>query len=246
MDDMLGTMLDIDDSVKVMIDWISENGGWEKNALYVTADHDHYLTLNDQFPEALAHFIIEGETYKMTPENNSNKNPWDTAIKKGRHDDVDGSTQQQSQSTSEHIQDFATWTPEDVEAVAHFWGPRAAGGNGWGSHSTRPVPLFYAGDDGCVEALKGESYHVLGREVEGTDDMIDQVHLHACMMKSLFGLGNDNDNNTKTTEETETAPAEEVTEIDLDEDDLVLEVEKFLNGTDTDTDEDEDEDEDEP
>lgn len=150
MDDMLGTMLDIDDSVKVMIDWIAENGGWEKNALYVTADHDHYLTLNDQFPEALAHFIIEGETYKMTPENNSNKNPWEAAIEKGRHDDG-------TQSTSEHIQDFATWTPEDVEAVGHFWGPRAAGGNGWGSHSTRPVPLFYAGDDGCVEALKGLS-----------------------------------------------------------------------------------------
>lgn len=45
MDDMLGAMLDIDDSVRVIYDWIMENGGWEKNALYVSADHDHYLTL---------------------------------------------------------------------------------------------------------------------------------------------------------------------------------------------------------
>lgn len=66
MDDMLGAMLDIDDSVKVIIDWIEANGGYEKNVLYVTADHDHYLTLQDHFPEALATFIIAGESHKIT------------------------------------------------------------------------------------------------------------------------------------------------------------------------------------
>jgi hypothetical protein len=30
---------------------------------------------------------------------------------------------------------------------------------------------------------------VLGREVEGTTGKIDQMHLHACMLKNLFGLG---------------------------------------------------------
>ena len=33
MDDMLGAMLDIDDSVRIIMDWIQENGGYEKNAL---------------------------------------------------------------------------------------------------------------------------------------------------------------------------------------------------------------------
>jgi hypothetical protein len=33
MDDMLGAMLDIDDSVRIIMDWIEENGGYEKNAL---------------------------------------------------------------------------------------------------------------------------------------------------------------------------------------------------------------------
>jgi alkaline phosphatase len=45
MDDLLGAMLDIDDSVAEIMAWIDANGGYEKNALYVTADHDHYLTL---------------------------------------------------------------------------------------------------------------------------------------------------------------------------------------------------------
>lgn len=72
--------------------------------------------------------------------------------------------------------------------IADFWGPRGSGGNGWGSHSTRPVPLWYGGDDGCIEALDGKGYRVQGKEVEGLEGKIDQVHIHACMTKNLFGL----------------------------------------------------------
>ena len=181
MDDMLGTMLDISDSVQVMMDWIAENGGWEKNALYVTADHDHYLTLKDEFPEAVAKFEIAGESHKITPQNNSNVNPWSVGIYAGRHED-------DSQSVTEHISDFTTWTDEDIENVSHFWGSMGSGGNGWGSHSTRPVPISYQGDDGCLSALEGKGFHVLGRKVEGSAGKVDQVHIHACMMKNLFNL----------------------------------------------------------
>lgn len=181
MDDMLGTMLDISDSVQVMMDWIKENGGWDKNALYVTADHDHYLTLKDNFPEAVARFIIEGESHKITPQNNSNVNPWSVGVSAGRHED-------ESQSVTEHIADFTTWTEEDIENVGHFWGSMGSGGNGWGSHSTRPVPISYQGDGGCISALEGKGYNVLGRPVEGSEGKVDQVHVHACMMKNLFNL----------------------------------------------------------
>ena len=181
MDDMLGTMLDIDDGAKEIIDWIMANGGWEKNALYVTADHDHYLTLSPHFPEAVANFIIDGETHNMTPKNNSNKNPWSEAIKAEKHMD-------DSKSVTEHIAQFATWTPEDIEMVAHYWGTLGAGGNGWGSHSTRPIPVHYAGDDGCISGLESTGFRVLGKPVTGTAGMIDQMHLHACMLKNLFGL----------------------------------------------------------
>lgn len=178
---MLGAMLDIDDTVQQIMDWIGDNGGYEKNSLYVTADHDHYLTLSDHFPAALAKFIIDGNSHLITPLNNSGVNPWNEGIKGGRADD-------DSKSQTEHIADYATWSPEDIEAVAHYWGATGSGGNGWGSHSTRPVGLFYAGDGGCIDAFEGKGYRVLGKEVKGAPGKIDQVHLHACMMKNLFGL----------------------------------------------------------
>jgi alkaline phosphatase len=181
MDDMLGAMFDIDDSVKEIMQWIADHGGYEKNALYVTADHDHYVTLLDNFPEALANMLIDGVSHNMTPQNNSGKNSWSTAINGGRHEDPD-------KSQTEHINDFTTWTDEDIVAVGHFWGPRGSGGNGWGSHSTRPVPLFHAGDDGCLEALRGTGFQVLGRDVVGSPNKVDQMHLHACMQKQLLAL----------------------------------------------------------
>jgi alkaline phosphatase len=52
-DNLIGTVLDFDKAVKSTIEWIMANGGWEKNQLIVTADHDHYLTLNDNFPALL-------------------------------------------------------------------------------------------------------------------------------------------------------------------------------------------------
>jgi alkaline phosphatase len=181
MDDMLGAMLDINEGVQEIIDWVMANGGWEKNALYVTADHDHYLTLHDNFPEVVAKHIILGETHNLTPENNSQKNPWSAAVEEGRAED-------KSKGQADHIKEFTTWTAEDIEKVAHFWGAEGSGGNGWGSHSTRPVPLYSMGDDGCLEALKGSGYQVLGRKIPGVAGKVDQMHLHACMMKNLFGL----------------------------------------------------------
>lgn len=181
MDGLLGAMLDLDDSVRVILDWIKEHGGWEKNTLYVTADHDHYLTLEPSFPEVLANLLIDGESHNITPRNNTSTDAWSLAIQAGRHED-------QSKSQVEHIRDFTAWTKEDVETAAHFWGIRGGGGNAWSSHTRRPVPLMYKGDNGCVEQLTGKGYQVLGRQVEGSEGKVDQVNLHACMLKNLFGL----------------------------------------------------------
>ena len=182
MDDMLGTLLDFEESVGVIMEWIAQNGGWEKNALYVTADHDHYLTLLPHFPEVLANLLIAGASHNITPAAYWNLNPWGLAIQAGRHKDITSNKTQ-----TDHIKDFSTWTDEDMENVGHFWGPKDAGGNGWASHSTRPVPLYYQGDDGCIDAFLGKGYSVLGREVQGVPGKVDQVHLHACMVKTLFG-----------------------------------------------------------
>jgi alkaline phosphatase len=181
LDDLLGAMLDIDDIVAEVKDWIDNNGGYEKNALYVTADHDHYLTLMDHFPEVVANMIIDGMSHNITPESNTCTNAWDEAIGAGRHED-------DTQSQTEHLADFSTWSDEDIQNVAHFFGPWGAGGNGWGSHSTRPIVIHHEGDDGCLDALVGKGYRVLGTDVEGSPGKLDQVHVNACMMKNLFAL----------------------------------------------------------
>ena len=61
MDAHLGTLKDFDESVAEVQDWIENNGGYEENLLIVTADHDHYLTLTDEFPELLAEALLTGE-----------------------------------------------------------------------------------------------------------------------------------------------------------------------------------------
>jgi alkaline phosphatase len=53
LDNLIGTTLDFDRSVGTVIKWIATHGGWERNQLIVTADHDHYFTLNDDFPDRL-------------------------------------------------------------------------------------------------------------------------------------------------------------------------------------------------
>ncbi len=63
MDNLIGTMNDFDKAVQSTINWIGNNGGWSKNMLIVTADHDHYLTLNPNFPQLLAQSGPEALTY---------------------------------------------------------------------------------------------------------------------------------------------------------------------------------------
>jgi alkaline phosphatase len=53
-DNLIGTVKDFDKAVGSTIDWINKNGGWEENLLIVTADHDHYLTLTNDFSNQLA------------------------------------------------------------------------------------------------------------------------------------------------------------------------------------------------
>ncbi|MEH2448561.1 MAG: alkaline phosphatase [Nostoc sp.] len=53
MDNLIGTMNDFDKAVQEVITWINNHGGWSKNLLLVTADHDHYLTLNNDFVSKL-------------------------------------------------------------------------------------------------------------------------------------------------------------------------------------------------
>ncbi len=53
LDNLIGTVNSFDAAVQYVIDWIPQHGGWGKNVLIVTADHDHYWTLNNNLPQLL-------------------------------------------------------------------------------------------------------------------------------------------------------------------------------------------------
>ena len=61
LDNAVGAVLEFDLAVERVLDWIDKNGGFDETLLIVTADHDHYLNLNANYPE-LAADGIEGLT----------------------------------------------------------------------------------------------------------------------------------------------------------------------------------------
>ncbi|MBI4783224.1 MAG: alkaline phosphatase [Oscillatoriophycideae cyanobacterium NC_groundwater_1537_Pr4_S-0.65um_50_18] len=63
LDTLIGTVRDFDKSVQTVINWINKNGGWRKNVLIVTADHDHYLTLYPNYRDLLFSKGAQAMTY---------------------------------------------------------------------------------------------------------------------------------------------------------------------------------------
>ena len=63
LDTLIGTVRDFDKSVQTVISWINKNGGWRKNVLIVTADHDHYLTLYPNYRDLLFSKGAQALTY---------------------------------------------------------------------------------------------------------------------------------------------------------------------------------------
>ena len=53
-DNSIGAVLSGDDAFRVVMDWVDENNAWEHTAVIVTADHGHYLVVEDsnRFVEA--------------------------------------------------------------------------------------------------------------------------------------------------------------------------------------------------
>lgn len=52
LDNAIGTVYDGEDAIQVIIDWVEEHSNWDDSVLIVTADHGHYLVLDD--PAAIA------------------------------------------------------------------------------------------------------------------------------------------------------------------------------------------------
>ena len=166
LDNMIGTTLDFEESVQVVMDWIDQNGGYEENLLIVTADHDHYFTLNDNFPELLREVGAEGLTTAV----DENGEPIIV-------EDEDG--------------DPVKLDNEDPAASGHFWGSDPEVKYGWGTHTTIPVPVYYEGDGAeLLDALEGEGFTSYGEEIPGIPGHVDQTHLAHVQALALTGTDN--------------------------------------------------------
>ena len=144
-DNLLGTLKDFDESVAVARDWIEANGGYEENLLIVTADHDHYLTLNNNFPEVLAKSLLRDGGVELS-------------------------------------------TGLDVTSFGHFWGSNPTIKNGWKTHTTRPVPVYFQGANSeIISDFQGVDYQLYGKEVQGVSNFIDQTHLGRAQIEALGG-----------------------------------------------------------
>ncbi len=139
MEALIGNTIAFDNAIGEVIKWVEGNGGWKKNVLIVTADHDHYLTINNNFPRLLERFGAKDLT-------------------------------------------FAKHTPK---TAGHFWGSEPAIKYGWGSHTNRPVPVYYQGDALNLRQYVGEGFEQYGFTVPGLPAHVDQAQIYQAMLGAL-------------------------------------------------------------
>ncbi|MDI9406600.1 MAG: alkaline phosphatase [Chitinophagaceae bacterium] len=177
MDLMLGTMHDLNDVTTTVTNWVTANGGWEKNTVMVTADHDHYLTLLPNFPKEVAESILASKLGSNEATEGGNKG-YDTLL-----------TPTLTRSGT------SQWVSGDAEKVGHFWGTTttlkdgSTGiGDGWWTHTQRPVPLYYQGADSeLIEEFVSTGIEAYGTVINGVPGMIDQAHVAKAMDAMLLG-----------------------------------------------------------
>jgi alkaline phosphatase len=151
-DNLIGTTLDFDRSVGTVIKWIENHGGWSRNQLIVTADHDHYFTLNDDFPRRLRQQGAERLT------------DVDTAIDSGHYW---GSQPVVAKDT----------TGKELPETGKY---------GWGSHTNRPVPVYYQGfaSDVLTKSI-GQGFKLYDNNVPGIPGLTDQVHIYQAQLAAV-------------------------------------------------------------
>ncbi len=176
LDNAIGTMFDFADSVQVVQDWINENGGYEENLLVVTADHDHYLTLTEDFPRLLREFGAEALTTEV--DNETGLAVTDVNV------DEEGTPILDEDGNEVLVKRDNT----DAPASGHFWGSDPDVKYGWGTHSTIPVPVYYQGDGSeLLDGLVGEGFTSYGYQIPGIEGHVDQPHIAFVQAMSLTG-----------------------------------------------------------
>lgn len=167
LDNSIGALLEFDNSVAVVDEWIQANGGYEENLLLVTADHDHYFTLNEDFPSLLRTVGAEGLTTEV---------------------DEDGNNILAEEIDQDGKATFFKTDVLDTEAAGHYWGSDPEVMNGWAHHTTIPVPVYFQGSGSeFLDAATGEGITSYGLEFEGVEGLVDQVHIAQTQFAALTG-----------------------------------------------------------
>ncbi len=167
LDNTIGALLDFDKSVAVVDQWIQENGGYEENLLLVTADHDHYFTLNEDFPTQLREFGADALTTEV---------------------DEDGNNVLAEEVDQDGKVTFFKTDVLDTEFAGHYWGSDPAVMNGWAHHTTIPVPVYFQGHGSeLLDEATGQGITSYGLEFEGVEGLVDQVHIAQTQFAALTG-----------------------------------------------------------
>ncbi|MEN8445179.1 MAG: alkaline phosphatase, partial [Cyanobacteria bacterium J06555_13] len=118
LDNSIGALLDFNKSVETVDEWIQANGGYEENMLIVTADHDHYITLNEDFPELLRNLGAEALT---------------TVVDENGLPVIETEVDEDGEESISKVDNL------DTTAAGHYWGSDPTVMNGWAHHTTIPV-----------------------------------------------------------------------------------------------------------
>ncbi|HEY9663619.1 MAG TPA: hypothetical protein V6C65_34660, partial [Allocoleopsis sp.] len=78
---------------------------------------------------------------------------------------------------------FEANTPDEA---GHYFGSDPDIKYGWGSHTNRPVPVYYQGNGSeILDGLVGEGYQAYGEEVPGIEGLVDQTHIYQTMYAAV-------------------------------------------------------------
>ncbi|NJL09733.1 MAG: hypothetical protein HC908_04590 [Calothrix sp. SM1_7_51] len=90
-----------------------------------------------------------------------------------------------------------TYNKHTPATTGHFWGSDPTKKYAWGTHTNRPVPIYYQGPANLMATLNsyvGQGYvftdkrpggPITNYNIPGVPGMVDQTHIYQTMLKAI-------------------------------------------------------------